>query len=379
MAVKKRVLINASNLHVGGGVQVAVSFLMELESMLQTLPFSVDIWASSEVSANLLSSGSAVLQYEGYKTIDTFGLRFLFSRLQVDLMGYDLVFTVFGPVYSFLSMHNHVVGFAQPLIIYPDVRIGKEVDFLSGFVSKVKFGVQWFFFRRAGRLVVELGHVRERLVNIKCASVDRVDVVNNCVSSIYFDEAKWLSVPGLKVKRGGVIRLGLVARDYPHKNLDFLLQLARELRECSDLCFEFYVTLDCQEWDRRESEFKREIINVGPLSVAQCPDFYRFLNGVVFPSLLECFSATPIEAMVMKVPLFASDRGFVRDCCREHAVYFDPLNPKSAAKVISDWFMAQGPDARLEWVENAYRHVKALPNSRDRALAYVGIIGSCLD
>ena len=45
-------LINTSNLHVGGGVQVATSFIGELTSM-PTLPPGLVVWASSAVDANL--------------------------------------------------------------------------------------------------------------------------------------------------------------------------------------------------------------------------------------------------------------------------------------------------------------------------------------
>ena len=61
------------------------------------------------------------------------------------------------------------------------------------------------------------------------------------------------------------------------------------------------------------------------------------MDAIIFPSLLECFSATPLEAMAMEKPFFASDREFIRDVCSDYALYFDPEDPISAANVINDY------------------------------------------
>ena len=52
----KNVLINAANIHGGGGVQVAASFLYDLIHHKST-PFKYEIIASSEVARNLETMG----------------------------------------------------------------------------------------------------------------------------------------------------------------------------------------------------------------------------------------------------------------------------------------------------------------------------------
>ena len=52
----KKFLINASNLHNGGGVQVASSFIYEL-SLLHDLPGNITCFVSSEVAENLHQVG----------------------------------------------------------------------------------------------------------------------------------------------------------------------------------------------------------------------------------------------------------------------------------------------------------------------------------
>lgn len=60
----KRVLINASNLHTGGGVQVATSFIAELAEILDRLPgCEVSLYVSNAVDSNLRSLGFLGKEY----------------------------------------------------------------------------------------------------------------------------------------------------------------------------------------------------------------------------------------------------------------------------------------------------------------------------
>lgn len=371
----KRVLINASNLHVGGGVQVATSFILEL-SKLSVCASEVDwsFYVSSAVDRNLKASGLCLDRFRNYQVVDVHGLGALNRKTSALFDGFDLVFTVFGPLYVRARLKSHLVGFAQPWIVYPQNEVFERLSFKQRLLFRVKFALQWLFFMRGDRLIVELGHVKERLESVKCFDPGRIDVVANCVSAVYFDDSKWSSVPGLEDVDPDVVRLGFVTRDYPHKNLDFLPDVGRELARISGRKYRFYVTLNEQEWASRSPHFKDFVRNVGPLTVAQCPTFYRAMDGVIFPSLLECFSATPLEALAMRRPLFASDRGFVRDVCGDHAMYFDPLGPAAAAEQIVDWFERRSKDEQTVQVERGYRHLLSLPSSRERARAYLEII-----
>ncbi len=375
----KRILINASNLHVGGSVQVATSFIMELSGVIESFPdFNFIVYASTEVDANLASSGFDRKSVGRYAVLDVYGIKTLKPGTAKRFEGFDLVFTIFGPLYRLFKLPNHVVGFAQPWIIYPENEISRSLSLSNRFRSKLKFWLQWAFFRREARLVVELGHVKSRLVELKRFPADRISVVSNCVSAVYFDQSRWAPLHGLDEVDDGIVRLGFVSRDYPHKNINVLLEIAKVLKRISSLNYRFYVTLTDAEWQARSDEFRATIVNLGPISVAQCPTFYSAVDAVVFPSLLECFSATPLEAMAMERPLFASDRGFVRDCCGEHATYFDPLNAEEAAEKINDWFCRMQDKERRLRVEAARKHVLSLPSSKKRAESYLQILSEML-
>lgn len=375
----RKVLINAANLHVGGGVQVAASFIIELSRMVGLLnSCEIFVYVSSAVDENLTAVGFNKVGYRNYRVFNVYGIEALKPNVAKKYYGYDLVFTIFGPLYLPRPVPNHVVGFAQPWIIYPNNEVSSRLTIWQKFKLWLKYHIQWWFFKRSERLVVELYHVKKRLVGLKNFPAHRIDVVSNCVSEVYFDRNKWAQLTKGFDFEENVINIGYVTRDYPHKNLNFLVDVSRELKRISNYKYRFFVTLTNNEWISRDSDFKECVTNVGPLNVAQCPTFYEAMDAVFFPSLLECFSATPLEAMVMKRPLFASNREFVRDSCLDNAVYFDPLDAQEAAKCIDSWFGGNDSESKNIKVNRAHKHVMSLPNNGDRATAYIDIIRNVL-
>jgi glycosyltransferase involved in cell wall biosynthesis len=333
--VKRGSLINASNLHSGGGVQVATSFVAELAT-LESVACRVDVAASTEVHRNLEQIACRVSAFRTYDVVDTYGIGQLWSGLAKRLREYDVVFTVFGPLYAWRQPFVSVVGFAQAWIAYPHNEVYANLGVLRRWFTRLKFTLQAIFFRRADRLVVEAPHVRDQLLALGWRHP--IDVVPNCLSGIYRQLESWLPV---HVPASCGLKLGVVCRDFPHKNLSVFPEVKRLLAGDYGVEADFYVTLTPEEWRARSDEFRAHVVNVGALSVAQCPSFYCELDGVVFPSLLECSSVTPLEALCVGVPLFASDRDFVRDVCGGAAIYFEPTDPRNIAAAIAGFFSNQ--------------------------------------
>ncbi len=370
----KKFLINASNLHNGGGVQVAVSVIYEL-SLLPALAGELDVVVSDEVHSALLGVRCNSQLFARYVIFNTYGLSSLWSDFCVDLNGYDVVLTIFGPLYRMKFNAVNIVGFAQSWISVPNNEVYLILPILQKIKLKLKFFLQAFFFRQANRLIVELEHVKDALVNVGIAKSEDVDVVYNCLSSLYFCQDDWQSLSReIYTKR---FSIGFVGRDYIHKNTKILPSIKRILMNEYGVDVDFYVTFNDEEWDVKSADFKESIINVGALDVTQCPSFYQKMDAVIFPSLLECFSATPLEAMVMRKPLFASDRRFVRDVCGDHVMYFDPLSPESAAEVIAYYLNSQSGNDQV-FLDRAYNHVINFSTAKKRALDYVGIMKKAL-
>lgn len=366
---KEYFCVNASNLHVGGGVQVAVSFLEELARM-SVNEAVVSVLVSSEIEQNLSDQAKLGLAHQGLKVIDVFGLDLFNFRARSAMSSCKTVFTVFGPIYRYRPTFKTIVGFAQPWIIYPDNECYAMLPLMQRLKTRLKYWVQGLFFKRADVLVVELEHVKKGLIRTLGIPAERIYVVHNCISSIYLDESMWQAV--YVPKNEGFLRLGFLGRNYIHKNTAIFPAIAAALEHQHGLKARFYVTFTEQEWAACPPDFHAVCINVGPLSVAQCPRFYQALDAVVFPSLLEGFSATPLEAMAMEKPLFASDRPFNRDVCQGHAHYFDPLSPASAAQAIARFFLSGGPN--LVALQAAREHAINFSSPKQRAEQYLALL-----
>lgn len=370
-----RVLINCTNLHVGGGVQVAVSFLYELSIMCSSSLHLIDVIASTEVDESLSRINADTSVFGCYEIMNTLGIKAFYSSINIRIKNYDTVFTIFGPNYLRVKSNNEIVGFAQPWILNFDNPISDKASFFSRNILKAKLYIQWLFFLRADHYIVEVEHVKNELNLIKGVNNENISVVYNTVSSLYLDNQNWESITIDKKQED--LSLGIVTRDYPHKNLEILPSVAHVLELKYNLKTHFYTTLNDAEWAAKDAFFKRYVSTVGSLSPDQCPSFYQQIDGVVFPSLLECFSATPLEAMVMRKPLFASDRGFVRDVCDNHATYFDPLDAGDIAENIASYFKSDLD--RTDQLQQARNHALNFSSAKGRAEQYLKIIQQHLE
>ncbi len=369
----KLALINISNIHGGGALQVAISFVSELLVFDKSDP-RIKILISSEVAEALNPTALQVPKWD-IEVFNTYGLKTLWSGLRLIQQEYDVVFTLFGPKYTLLKVRHDIVGFAQPWILDFNNPISCGMSYIGRAKLKAKFALQKWFFKRADHLVVELEHVKHSLSQQGIFDQENITVVHNTISNLYLNSSLWKSVE--VHRQQDEIAIGFVTRDYSHKNIQILPQVAQILRQKYQLPVKFYLSLTDKEWLNYSQAFGNNGQTVGSLSVYQCPSFYQQMDAVIFPSLLECFSATPLEALAMKKPLFASDRGFVRDVCEDYAMYFDPINAEDTAEVIANYFQgSQKTDGELEAARN---HVLNFSNATQRAKDYLKIIEQYLE
>ncbi len=366
----KKILINCSNLHVGGGVAVATSFI-DCLSVIQHDDIDISLLLSSEVDQNLSALGVDPSLFTQYIVKDFFGLNALWKGLDNYFRDIDLVFTVFGPAYYLFPRAYHIVGFAQPYIVYPSNPISKNLSIPKKLIMRVKYKIQEWFYSRANSLVVELEHVERALRHKRLFMKKTIHIVYSSVHSVFNEPDKWgfLEIPFFP----GSIKLGIISRNYPHKNLEILPDVKKRLQREYGLNVEFFVTLRDEEWMNCSLIFRKEIVNVGGLDLNQCPTFYSFMDGVIFPSFLECFSAVPIEAMMSKKPLFASDLPFIRDVCSCYCNYFKPSDSVDIARSISEYFY-ETEDQKAMFIDNAYNFVQEYPCPEKRASKYLSII-----
>ena len=118
-----------------------------------------------------------------------------------------------------------------------------------------------------------------------------------------------------------------VGNAYPHKNIDFLIQVFNELK-----FRDFKLVLVGKEdhfYRKLKDKFpNRNIIYFGEASDDQLSNLYKNAFAYITPSVMEGFGLTGLEAMANGCLVLASDIPVHREIYKEGALYFDPKNSK---------------------------------------------------
>jgi glycosyltransferase involved in cell wall biosynthesis len=364
-----RVLIDLSNLYSGGGLQAGASLLDEMVALSED-PGCVERWPwlatmTIEASPTVIDNAATVdLSRPAVREVSGRPLDQVRRRHVVD---HDVSFVLFGPDYAPRRATRRLVGFADITSLHPESAmpgtVADRVWFrLRGRLSRARFG-------RYERVVVEAKHVARTLEEQWGIPGDKLSVVPNTLNGVWLDEHAQEDLPSV-IPAGATFCFP--TRAHPHKNLAVLGPAARELRDRHELEVRFVLTLAEHEWTDLPEETRRHSVNVGPLRIAQVPALYRACTGAVFPSLAECFSAAPLEAIASGAPLVASNRDFVREVVGDAAAYFEPTDPVSLASALADTLTS--PGRRRARVELGQEIARAWPTARDRAVRYAELI-----
>ncbi len=369
-----RVLIDMANLVVGGGLQVGASFLDEL-SRLSADPTSRERWpwlddvvveASEQVVANSTTRGA------GLRVDVVDGRPLARLRRRPRRPGFDVAFTVFGPAYGARRARRILVGCADVTSVFPE--FAGIHGLRPSLVHALRRRVSRRIFVRADRIVAESAHVTAALHERWGIDESRLRVVPNVLNGVFDDPNQQPTLPaGVELADGAAV-FAYPTRAYPHKNLGVLGAAQRIVAEGGGPEVRFALTLTDAEWEQLDPATRAASTNVGPLTVAQVPALYAACTGVVFPSLNECFSVTPLEALRTGRALVASDRPFVREVAGDAAWYVEPTDPSSLAAGL---VAALSDDAERERRVEAGRRVAAgWPTARDRATAYLDLVSA---
>lgn len=373
----RKVLIDASNLWGGGGLQVASSFLDELADLRQDpeivarFPWLSDGELAVEASEAVVENLTCDLRNLPLTALGRRGATL--SGLKKPRVQYEVIFVVFGPDYVRRRARQQICGFADVTSLWPAASRLSSRGLRSAVHGLLRRSVSRHVFRRRDRIVVEAEHVKQALVTGWRVDPHRVSVVPNTPNRVFFEEG---FRPGVSIPdTGESLRICYVTRSYPHKNLAFLGPVGEGLNR-RGIDAKFVLTLNDDEWEAIPPRTRHVSVNVGPLDSAHLPSLYQQCDASIFPSLFECFSVTPLEALACGVPLAASDRPFVREVCKDSAAYFDPQNPEEASKCIAELWIDE--DRRMRQVASGKELVSNWPDARDRALAYIAIIDRTL-
>lgn len=340
MTREATVLLNATSISVGGGIQAVVSFIRHVLDRDTGLRWH---FALSRPVAKQLAQFGISSRSLGADVFDVAPARDKRARRMLrdieSRVRPSLVFTFFGPAYvRFRS--PHLCGVADGWVTHATSMaysvLGGIRRSITVFLKCVYKGL-WY--RAADRWLVEEQAARRGLSRRYALPAERIAVISNACADHYRIAQ---GVPPL-LQPNGRFRLLTFAAYYVHKNLEIIPAVAAELRRrgLGDR-FEFIITIPSDEpalarlnATARQFDVTQMINNVGPIDLADGPRLYRSCDAAFVPTLLETFSATYPEAMTMGLPIITTDLDFAKGICGAAAVYYRPKDPSAAADAIS--------------------------------------------
>ncbi len=371
MKRKQDVIINCSNLHKGGAVTVASSFI-DCLSKKNYDDIRISLLLSEKVLKNINKSETNLSKFKNVKIINNFGIWMLFFNYFKHFKSIDIVFSIFGPSYNLNNKFKHIIGLADPYIIYKDnFYLQNKASLKFKIINKLIVFIKNIFLNNTDTFIVETERVKKEMIKNKNFQKKKIYVVSNTINAIFSNKKYWKRFD-FKVS-SNCLKLGIISRNYPHKNLEILPSVKSVLEKKFKLKVEIFVTFNDKEWENTSYTFKNEIKNVGPLLINECPYFYAKVDAIIMPTLLEVMSALPLEAMYMSKPLFCSNLNFMREICNKYAIYFNPLDANDIAKKINKFFL-MSINEQKSWTNNAKRFISKVPTEEERCRNYMSII-----
>lgn len=154
-----------------------------------------------------------------------------------------------------------------------------------------------------------------------------------------------------------------VGNAYPHKNLEILLDVMKELKATrNDLPLRmvfvgkedyFYSRLKQEAWARDVDD---RVIFTGFVPDAHLPVLYELAVAYIFPSLYEGFGLPPLEAMSYGAPVLAARTSCLPEILGDAALYFDPQDVSGIIDAIIS--ILDNPRLYTELTEKGHRQTQ---------------------
>ena len=148
---------------------------------------------------------------------------------------------------------------------------------------------------------MESSYVKRFLIRRFSLPSSKISIVPNGLSSVFLKPAPSINLP-LLAKSSNLsrsVKLLVPCRPYPHKNLSILPSVIDLLDKLHHLSLEIFIT--CTSRELLLGGIRHDNIRcLGSIPSNTLRAWYSSLDGVLFPTLAECFSSAPIETIFCK-------------------------------------------------------------------------------
>lgn len=365
-----KLIINASSIYKGGAEQVVLSFIHECRQWVEN---EYHILLRENIRCQL-KTGEFPPNFTFYDVERRPGsgpgsyLKEMrrFDRLEKELRP-DCVISTGGHGY-WRPRVPLVSGFNIPHFVYPESPYFNRLSIQKRWFWSVKKQIHLFFYGRADAIIVQTDDVCKRL---KARLPQKsIYTVSNTVNSCFRNPEPYPKK--LPARKPGELRLLTLSSWYTHKNIGIIRNLIEYYEGAGIGHFRFVLTLPQEIYEREFPEKYRNLIyNTGPVPINECPSLYNECDFMFLPTLLECFSASYAEAMMMEKPILTSDLGFAHAVCGDAAVYFNPVEPEDIIEKIDE--LTSDPQKQQNLSKMGRKQLSQFNTSEERASEYLSI------
>lgn len=361
------IVINLITARIGGGKVIKDNLMRDLEKYLNN-DFRVFILIASD-DKGYYQFNNEKIKIVKWPTLLTRGL-FLF-----------LSFTIFMPLFLMYIRANKVINFSDVPIFthinqiyhfdWPYAILNQTEDNIGdiGIIRKLKCKIHDFGLRYVNLTIVQTDFVGKRFIK-KYGNKPIIKIPSFFGPPFQLSHSLVLSSkPQIRCTKDKYFKIIYPADFYPHKNFSLILNLARLIKK-QDLPITIYLTLRLNHTNKLQRLFFNMIeseklggiiMNSGYIDHNLIPSIFNQFDAVFFPSRVETLGLPYVEAMYLKMPIFAADIEVAHEMCSDAAYYFNPNSANSALLIICE-FLKSSNEQIYSNIENGFQlsmnHIK---------------------
>lgn len=369
------IIINTTNIQVGGGIQVSHSIINELKHIAK---HHYHVFLSPQLERQLVLTdfpqNFTFYSFDKNPTANALELVYYRRRLHrlEKKIRPDFVLTIFGPA-LWKPRAPHLLGFAQCYFLYKRSDFIQKV-LLTDVVEKLKYYPWRYSIMRATKREgtiwwIETQTGKEEFSKTLHIPPQKIHVVTNTYARQY-DEAIMIPTSQLPERPFTFLYLASLYKQKNHQIFNRIIPILYH----NNIHCKFLLTLPQEDFN---GLFKDPVVlsmleNLGPLDPVDGPNAYNKAHALFFPSLLEVFSANYPEAMKMERPILTSGLPFARTVCGEAAHYFNPFEAEDVVKQIQ--YFIRHPEHRQNLVEKGKLQLQQFDTAYTRAEKLINIM-----
>jgi len=367
-----KLLINTSNLYVGGSLQIALSFLNEIKKHDNEYHIFLSLAVKKQIDVKSFSNNFRF--YTINKTPASLKTRLMIVKQLTNLeesINPDIVFTVAGPSY-WKPKSRHLLGFNDGWVYNPKSTAYLKLSFFERLkmILHVEYK-KYYLLRDSSYYVIETKDAQEKLAKVLNINDSKIYVVGNTYSSVFENiellnsqNEDYIKLPA----KTTTFRFLYITHNHPSKNLSIINDI---LNRADNLDIEFVLTLDSKNYEKLFPIPNNKIINIGPIPQKSCPSVYSQCDALFAPTLLETFSAAYPESMKMECPILTSNRSFATDICKDAAIYFNPLDINDIVEKIK--LIISSSELQEDLIVKGKNMLHSFESAESRATKYLDI------